>query len=75
MKTTLKDKLHDTGMMVLALRDENDRLKAKLDTALEFAERVARSACLRQIASETCICFACEAHNLITRATGRERGA
>ena len=49
-------------------------LHAAAPEMLELLERVGRSACLDQRLQGQCICFSCEARNLITRATGRERG-
>ncbi len=46
------------------------RLIALTPELLDFAEIVARSACLQQVNQGRCICFACEAQRLIAKAQG-----
>lgn len=49
--------------------EANARLIAAAPELLDFAEQVARSACLEQFNGNTCICFACEAKRVIAKAT------
>ncbi len=48
----------------------NARLIAACPDLLQFAETVARSACLDQRVGDKCICFSCEAKRLISKAKG-----
>lgn len=48
----------------------NARLIASAPELLDFAEIVARSACLQQVNQGRCICFACEAGRLVAKAQG-----
>ncbi len=48
----------------------NARLIASAPELLDFAEKVALSACLEQINQGRCICFACEAGRLLAKVQG-----
>ena len=50
----------------------NAQLIAAAPDLFAFAETVARSCCLRQFVSGKCICFSCEANELIAKAKGEK---